>query len=221
MNDKFDGATVLGAAIVLSVIAGIALAFYPGWPAIYGALKGGEAPAWVQAIGSVAAIWFSTAMARRQIAAAAVLEARKRHIDDLGRTEVVRQMFLQADAAVANVHDVIHKPMGMIQGWAFSELEDAARAIGGLPVLSIPGEGMAIGVTRIPRVLLEYREVAETMFKALIESRRALYQSVSVPTRLQVAYDELFSKASTLCSIGVMSANQQVRQLKELAGVKD
>lgn len=56
MNDNPVWAAPVGAALVLAILIGLALAIYPGWPAIGLWMHQTDAPAWVQAIGSILAI---------------------------------------------------------------------------------------------------------------------------------------------------------------------
>ncbi len=66
-DDESGGAARTGAALVFLLFGCVALSCVNGWPWVLRWLDSGNAPAWVQAVGSVAAIAFSTWIVSRQI----------------------------------------------------------------------------------------------------------------------------------------------------------
>ncbi|MFN4361163.1 MAG: hypothetical protein ACK4F4_10635 [Hylemonella sp.] len=85
-NEPVGPAGWIGAIVLLALLVSITLAIYPGWNAIGAWSSKADAPAWVQAIGSIAAIlvtgfatWYSHAleMKRQKIA---VKDERKRRL---------------------------------------------------------------------------------------------------------------------------------------------
>jgi hypothetical protein len=67
MNDRpMTLAERICAWLVVALLAGLVLGVYPGWPAVLALLKESQGPAWVQAVGSVAAIVVAIAIARNQ-----------------------------------------------------------------------------------------------------------------------------------------------------------
>lgn len=57
---------LIGATVLACLFGGLALAIYPGWPAIGRWAERADAPAWVQAVGSVAAILAAVGIAAWQ-----------------------------------------------------------------------------------------------------------------------------------------------------------
>lgn len=65
-EDRMSGPAKFGAAAVVLLIAVLGLAMYPGWSRIFDAMSDSQAPAWVQAIGSILAIIVAALIASDQ-----------------------------------------------------------------------------------------------------------------------------------------------------------
>ncbi|MFM9921887.1 hypothetical protein VLK31_02750 [Variovorax sp. H27-G14] len=83
------GATVGAIALVL-LFGGLALAIYPGWAAIGCWAAKVEAPAWIQAVGSILAIMFAVAIAAWQTAQSRSLIAAEHQRKALVMLEAIR-----------------------------------------------------------------------------------------------------------------------------------
>ena len=99
-EDTWSGA--IGAGVVLTLIALIALTAIGGWPWVAKFLES-SAPAWIQAIGSVAAIIAAVLIVQRQHA----LEIERRHnverAEQQRRTRTLRVVFFSAARACEDV----------------------------------------------------------------------------------------------------------------------
>ncbi|WOP14584.1 hypothetical protein [Ottowia sp. SB7-C50] len=82
----WDGAAWLGAFLLVSTFAGIVLAIYPGWPAVW-SLFSKEPAAWVQAVGSVGAILVAVGVAWYQNKQAMLLKQQERAEQELAHAE--------------------------------------------------------------------------------------------------------------------------------------
>lgn len=83
------GATVGAIALVL-LFGGLTLAIYPGWAAIGSLAAKVEAPAWIQAVGSILAIMFAVAIAAWQTAQSRALITAQHHRKALVMLEAIR-----------------------------------------------------------------------------------------------------------------------------------
>lgn len=176
--------------------------------------------AWVQAWGTVAAILGAIWISRRQMLETRKLEARKRHLDDLLKTEIVLQLFQEASFLVdqlAGASDNAHaKAPQMREMERLGELEQAFRT---LPLFAMPGHGIAVAALDAPKALRDLRLAA----KACIDSRVKLadQRNADLPTRLLVEFGRAHEHARSVSMAAVLTCRQQEQLLRRLAHIQD
>jgi hypothetical protein len=220
-REATTGETIFGGAVVVLALSSIGFTAYPGWSTVAKVLWTAEAAAWVQALGSLAAIASGFIFVQRQAFAARKLEADKRHLDDLKKTEVVHQLFSEAAVAVSQTHNTVFGEHAMDAPMAIRQLEDSARALEAVPALEVPGSGLAIGVLRLPRALREFAASASDCKLALHEVRNSPGRPADIPSRMRLQYTARFDAAVALCNAGLMTSAAQIDLLKQLADVSD
>lgn len=100
---------MLGAAVVIWLFFSLAYIAASGWDA-YAEFLGGSAPAWVQAIGSVMAIFAAIWIGQNQLSAARRLEAEKQDRSDILKTEVLYSLFGEAEALCGQCLESLEDP---------------------------------------------------------------------------------------------------------------
>ena len=106
----------IGATVLACLFGGLALAIYPGWAAIGRWAERADAPAWVQAVGSVAAIL-----------AAVGIAAWQRHADKEAEKKTARATVMVVGASTdSKVHTLIATAQAMLDGHA---LQDQSTAL--------------------------------------------------------------------------------------------
>ena len=122
-----------------------------------------EWAAWIQAVGSVAAIVVATVIARQQFAAATRLEEFRQRVQNRQRIEVVRTLFAQVlslcqlmvkgFAAVPEPGAARQKLIDDIDTEHFTE---CIRMLESLPLLDIPSGDLAVYVINAPKTIYNY-----------------------------------------------------------------
>ena len=139
-EDTWSGA--IGAGVVLTLIALIALTAIGGWPWVAKFLES-SAPAWIQAIGSVAAIIAAVLIVQRQHA----LEIERRHnverAEQQRRTRTLRVVFFSAARAC---EDVARQIGNKHQVWSLKadELQEARSRLLSIDPMLIPHGGLLL-----------------------------------------------------------------------------
>lgn len=150
-SESFEVA--FGAIVVLSLIASVALIAAGGWQWFKGMLES-AAPAWIQAIGSVAAIFAAAEIGRRQARAASELEAKKKAEIEIQKLKIVM-------ALMARAHGLSNDICKAFETAQFSDFDqvspelmvDTHLALQALPVFEIPNGLLALDVLTIGRAL--------------------------------------------------------------------
>jgi hypothetical protein len=131
------GSVVVGALIVLILATALA-----GWPWVATFLSS-SAPAWIQAVGSVAAIAAALAVVQRQH----LLELRRREADDhtsqSRRARSLRVIFLSAARVCEDVARSIGTP-GQIWKFKSEELREARSRLLAIDPLLVPDGGLLL-----------------------------------------------------------------------------
>lgn len=149
--EAFESA--LGAVVIVLLFASLGLIAAGGWTWFKGMLES-AAPAWIQAIGSIAAIFASAEIGRRQARAAIDLEAKKRAAAEVQKLKIVMALMVRAHG----LSDDICKAFATAQFSDFDQVSpelmvDTHLALQALPVFEIPNGLLALDVLTIGRAL--------------------------------------------------------------------
>lgn len=122
-------------------------------------LKKNEAPAWIQAIGSILAIVAAAVIARNQTQGAAKLEERKQAISEKQKFGVVMALMARAHGLANDITKAFetHKNEDFDQV-SPSLMVDTHHALNALPVFEIPNGLLALDVLTISRGLASLEE---------------------------------------------------------------
>ena len=128
-------AEIVGATIAVLLLLTLGLVAAGGW-SWFAAFLVGAAPAWIQALGAIAAIWGAFHLASRQQAegAAQAAEARRQHRRQ--RLEVCRCVLQRVASVFGSAKAGLIERNGPYI--LRRELEDAKRALGSLPLFEVP-----------------------------------------------------------------------------------
>lgn len=150
--------SAIGAVVVLALLACLALIGAGGWPWFKGILES-AAPAWIQAIGSIAAIMAASAIAGQQVRSAAELEAKKKADAETQKLKIVMALMVRA-------HGLSNDICRAFETKEFSDFDevspelmlDTHLSLMALPVFEIPDGLLALDVLSIGRSLATIRE---------------------------------------------------------------
>lgn len=122
-------------------------------------LKSNEAPAWIQAVGSILAIVAAAVIARNQLRGAAELERRKQAVSDKQKLEVVMALMVRANGLACD----ITRAFGSQKHEDFDQVSpalmvDTHHALQALPVFEIPHGLLSLDVLTISRGMASLEE---------------------------------------------------------------
>jgi hypothetical protein len=146
------GAAV-GAAVLAVLFGGLALAIYPGWAAIGHWAERADAPAWVQAVGSILAIVGAGWIAGWQASTARRDVDRRERRADTNKALAILYIFRRADLVVENAWRSL-KQNETTWRLAADQVELVQHALRALPVFDIPSARLVFEVQRTDRDLL-------------------------------------------------------------------
>lgn len=143
----------IGAVVLVLLFASLGLIAAGGWTWFKGMLES-SAPAWIQAIGSVAAILAAAEIGRRQARAASDLEASKQAAAEIQKLNVVMALMARAHG----LSNDICKAFATAQFSDFDQVSpelmlDTHLTLLALPVFEIPNGLLALDVLTIGRAL--------------------------------------------------------------------
>jgi len=152
-EDCYPWAPVVGASIVLILISLIALTAVAGWTWTSQFL-GGPASDWAQAIGAVAAIYYSGRVARTQIVETRrwdvrkTLEAERRYLSTV-------VALIAAPIAVCNLlhHHWDRRTHRLPERFSEKYWEEARVAIAAIDPFACPDESLVVTLAQVPRQL--------------------------------------------------------------------
>jgi hypothetical protein len=154
MDNRNWWAPMLGAAVVLWLLFSLAFVAVSGWND-YVQFLSGPAAAWVQALGSVAAIVAAIWIGQSQLSAARRLEAEKQDRADILKTEVLYSLFGEAEFLCEQCLRSLEEPGPKRERLArtlfrMGEVADLAH---GMPIFESPGRLMSFAVLEAPKAL--------------------------------------------------------------------
>lgn len=170
-----------GAVIIFLLFASLGLIAVGGMPCFKGMLES-AAPAWIQAIGSIAAIFAAAEIGRRQALAASDLEAKKKAATEIHKFKIIMALMARAHG----LSNDICKAFATAQFSDFDQVSpelmtDTHLAMQTLPVFEIPNGLLALDVLTIGRALsvmhenwLRLRELCSSDPSALPEEMARL-----------------------------------------------
>jgi hypothetical protein len=193
-------------------------------------LPSSEWASWVQAIGSILAILgalllgerqgaHARAVAEKQVYEARKLEANKRHLDDLLKTEIIQQLFAEANtlcAALGNLHQM-RNPQPPIYR-AIERLRELEQSFRALPAFELPGSGVAVGVLSAPAAIEDLRTAARACTDSWVQLSG--HREADIPSRLRVEFLRAHEQAAGLARSGVGICEMQISQLRKLMPVR-
>lgn len=177
--------------------------------------------AWVQAVGAigaiVAAVLYGDRQHRRQVYEARRLEANRRQLDDLLKTEIVEHLFVEADSVCAVLGAAkLGNPEPPIYA-ALRRAQELEVTFAGLPAFELPGHGVAFGVLRSPATLAALREAANACVEERVK-QAGMAAPAALPSRMELEFDLKHFEASKFFLAARLTCREQILQLKELTG---
>ncbi|MBB4225177.1 hypothetical protein [Variovorax guangxiensis] len=160
MKEKIVSVGTLLCLLVLTCLLLIhALAIFPGiasirwfFTAVSAVLGRLDAPAWVQAIGSIGAILAAAAIAGWQARSARIQQQRSRREDTAARAAALREIVRRAIIAINNADRLI-QPGPISVALAIDQAELVQEAIRKIPVFEIPTPQLVFLIHRVDRDL--------------------------------------------------------------------
>ena len=145
--------TAIGAVVIVLLFTSLGLIAGGGWSWFKGTLES-AAPAWIQAIGSIAAIFAAAEIGRRQARAASDLEAKKRADAEIQKLKIIMALMARAHG----LSNDICKAFSTVKFDDFDQVSpelmvDTHLALQALPVFEIPDGLLALDVLTIGRAL--------------------------------------------------------------------
>jgi hypothetical protein len=138
-------------------------------------------PAWVQAVGSIAAIVGAFLVASQQHVAERSLEQEKARDEEIRRFQAVQALgantggFLAGGVAAADNLYFAYTPPGVLVA-----LDDSAKAFQSLPIFDLPHEALVIYCTSLPLVLKRIHSLLEKQNAYLDDPQRHQKQGINI-----------------------------------------
>lgn len=187
----------------LACLAGL-FALHGAYPALYGFWPSGsqDLAAWVQAVGSVAAIAYAGRFAAKQIEAShqateqAAQRARElatdlRRLDDLKRTEMVWTIVAKSCEACKRVRKVHSEGrQAVVADVLWGHLTDSAAAFERLPAFDIPSAALSLVCVVLPMQLRGIHEVASIERQSAVDGYMNLQHHHELEIGLASIIDE-------------------------------
>jgi hypothetical protein len=150
-SESFEAA--FGAVVILLLFASIGLISAGGWQWFKEMLEN-AAPAWIQAIGSIAAIFAAAEIGRRQARAASDLEAEKKAATEIQKLKIVMALMARANGLSNDICKAFATALFSDFDQVSPELMlDTHLALQALPIFEIPNGLLALDVLTIGRGL--------------------------------------------------------------------
>lgn len=164
--------TLLCLAVLTCLLLVHALAIFPGVPAIRWffvtsaiAIARLDAPAWVQAIGSIGAILAATAIAGWQARNARLQQDKARRDDAIAKAAAIKGILRRVNIVVNNAERNI-EPNSTMVPLAIEQVELVQATIRRLPVFEIPTAELVFLVQRVDRDLHYVNELLRRFGRA-------------------------------------------------------
>ncbi len=203
-ENKNPAAEWIGAVVVLTVIVAMAIVGVFGLEYLANLLSSDAAPAWIQAIFSVIAIFSAYFLGQRAHLQQKARDERQDAAKQLERVLVLGEIFRQAEELDEAVYNFCSKdreqnvPWGKINSYAIDQLE-MIRAV---PIFEMPDHDLVRYLARARQAAIAYKAVAEsvrkdeplaaaadriTLYKFSIKARQERRKAIQYCAQLAVA----------------------------------
>lgn len=182
------------------LFAGLALAIYPGWPVIGSWFKKSDAPAWVQAVGSILAIFAAGSIAAWQASSSRRDAERIRKETETARALAIDFILRRAKLVVSNAEQAVISSSSSTIKLACKQVEMIQQALRALPVFEVPSPRLVFDLQRLDRDLLY---VLRVLGEAVKPNVRRNYGKATFD-RVQKRIDEARYAAVIVCDIDAM-----------------
>lgn len=198
-NQTNSWESALGAAIALTIITSLALVAAGGWDWFKGMLES-AAPAWIQAIGSVAAIVAAAIIARRQAQSAIDLEAHKLAASETQKFLIIKALMVRAYGLSNDICRAFETKLHEDFDQVSPELMlDTHQALITLPVFEIPNGFLALDVLTVGRAIGTIHEHWLTLCKEASNEAQTLTDHIGLLVSLAEEVREISMAAVTEC----------------------
>lgn len=188
-------AAVVGMVLLGLLFGGLVLAIYPGWKAIGCWFERSDAPAWVQAVGSILAIFAAGGIAAWQASSSKRDAERLRRRVETGRALSIDFILRRAKLVVENAERAVETETASTVKLAREQVEMVQQALRALPVFEIPSPRLIFDLQRSDRDLLYVLRVLEQVEKP--DPRRRTGRAVFA--RVQKRLDQARYAAIVVC----------------------
>lgn len=145
---------LVGMIVLSCLFGGLALAIYPGWPAIGTWFEKSDAPAWVQAVGSILAIFAAGSIAAWQASSSRRDAEKVRKETETARALAIDFILRRAKLVVSNAERAVISASSSTMKLACEQVEMVQQALRALPVFEIPSPRLVFDLQRLDRDLL-------------------------------------------------------------------
>lgn len=144
----------VGVVTLLAMAGSAVISIFPGWNNVGVWLSRESAPAWVQAVGSVIAIFASAGIALYQVDRAWRLQEENRKAGDIQRLSIITSLLVRSHGLVNDVVKAVREP----SEYNFSVIDtplmrDTVEALRAIPLFEIPSGMAALDVRSTARHL--------------------------------------------------------------------
>ena len=160
--------------------------------------------AWVQAIGSIAAIVGAFLIARNQHTVDRLREIERRHLEEIRRFEIIQALLAKANKTVEAIAQLnLESQFGVVLPEPLEYLDDCRVSIEALPIIDMPHADLAIYCAALPRALRELKELLLVVFQSTMRVERMTAHQIE---RVEIAFStvmKITSDASALCAVEI------------------
>jgi hypothetical protein len=163
----------LAAFALLSLVVGFVAKATGGWPRLENFLQN-YAPAWIQAVGSIAAILAASGIANKQASHARDIENEQRIRNEVQKLEVIKALMIRSMTMSREVIQALEsRKLEDFSVVTPSMMRDAHQTLLLLPIFEIPNAMLSLDVLTVGRVLECLSETWEA-YVAEVEKMEAL-----------------------------------------------
>lgn len=195
----------LATALLASFVVGVIAKATGGWPRLENFLQN-YAPAWIQAIGSIAAILAASAIATRQANQARDVENEQRIRNEIQKLEIIKALMIRSITMSREVVQALEsRKQEDFEVVTPSMMRDAHQTLLLLPIFEIPNALLSLDVLTVGRALESLSETWEAYCNEVSEM-----QSLDTPMS-----GPLQGLAGELLQISEAAYNDCLKELRE------
>jgi hypothetical protein len=193
----------LGAVVIVLLLVSLGLIAAGGWSWFKGMLES-AAPAWIQAVGSIVAIFAAAEIGRRQALAASDLEAKKKAAAEVQKFQIIMALMARAHGLSKDIcHAFATAKFSDFDQVSPELMVDTQLALQAMPIFEIPNGLLALDVLTIGRSLGVMHE----------NWLRLLALCVSEPSSLPDKMAELDTLAQEILAISLAALNECKKEI--------